>query len=92
MRLKQASTDVSKHQLCDRVTDIDDPLLPFLGSLTGFSRIQEQFLEVAEGELIHRIDECEIRDDEVQHSSSDGNWNVGVTRNVDGLLNSCCFF
>lgn len=92
MRFEQASADISEHELGDRVADVEDALFLLGGWSAVFGGIQEEFFEVAQRELIHRIDEGKVGNDKVEHCASDSNRDVEVTRDIDGFLYGCGFF
>ena len=56
MGFEKPSANVSKHKLGDRVEDVIDSDRLIVVNCSCFDGVEEQFFEIAKGELIHGVD------------------------------------
>lgn len=90
MRFEKSSANISEHEFGDTVHNIIYSLFESIWGSTVLYCYTEKFFKIFKWELIHRIDKCKICDDKIQHCTSDGDWNVRASWNVDLLLNCSC--
>ena len=73
MRFKETSGNVRENHSRDVIDQNIESLLKHIGFLANFNGFIEQTLDVAQRVLIHRVNTCEVSDDEVEDGATDSN-------------------